>query len=317
MSAQATLDPQATLRDSVAAGRTRSRRRASLRDALHASVFVGPNIVLIVGFLFLPLVLAIVLSFQKYSGFGSSAWIGLDNYRRLFGDDAFWRSLLNTGIFALFTVPVGMAVGLGLAVLMNSVLPGRSVYRAVIYLPMVISGVATGLIGTFAFDENVGTLNKILRVLHVGTVNWQSSGGPAIASVILVTLWIRLGFDMVIYLAGLQGISPELYEAARTEGANGWQTFRAITVPLVGPSTFFLLIMNVIYTFQIFDTVFVLTNGGPGFSTSVLGTYAYANGFGPPRAQGYAAAIGVVIFVLTLAFTAVQWRVSRTRDLAG
>lgn len=317
MSAQATLDPQATLHDSIGRGRVRSRHRVSLRDAAHASLFVGPNIVLIAGFLFLPLVLAVVLSFQRYSGFGSSVWIGFDNYRRLFADDAFWRSLVNTGIFALFTVPVGMAVGLGLAVLMNSVLPGRSVYRAVIYLPMVISGVATGLIGTFMFDENVGTLNKMLRAVHLGTLNWQSSGAPAIASVILVTLWIRLGFDMVIYLAGLQGISPELYEAARTEGANGWQTFRSITVPLVGPSTFFLVIMNVIYTFQIFDTVFVLTNGGPGFSTSVLGTYAYANGFGPPRAQGYAAAIGVVIFVLTLAFTVVQWRVSRTRDLAG
>ncbi len=317
MSAQATLDPQTTLHDSVGSGRARSRRRASVRDAAHATLFVGPNIVLIAGFLFLPLVLAVVLSFQRYSGFGSSVWIGLDNYRRLFGDAAFWRSLVNTGVFALFTVPVGMAVGLGLAVLMNSVLPGRSVYRAIIYLPMVISGVATGLIGTLMFDENVGSLNKMLRVVHLGTLDWQSSSAPAIASVVLVTLWIRLGFDMVIYLAGLQGISPELYESARTEGANGWQTFRSITVPLVGPSTFFLLVMNVIYTFQIFDTVFVLTNGGPGFSTSVLGTYAYANGFGPPRAQGYAAAIGVVIVVLTLAFTAIQWRASRTRDLAG
>ncbi len=317
MTAQAALDPQPTLAQSVDAGRARRHRRAGLRDAAHALLFAGPNIALIAGFLFLPLVLAVVLSLYSYSGFGSATWVGLDNYRELAADRAFWRSLANTGVFAVFTVPVGMAVGLGLAVLMNSVLPGRSVYRAIIYLPMVISGIATGLIGTFVFDENIGTLNKMLRALHLGTVDWQSAGPAAMASVILVTLWIRLGFDMVIYLAGLQGISPELYEAARTEGASAWQTFRSITVPLVGPSTFFLLIMNVIYTFQMFDTVFVLTNGGPGFSTEVLGTYAYKNGFGPPRAQGYAAAIGVVIFVLTLAFTAFQWRANKSRDLAG
>jgi len=317
VTAQATLDPQPTLRDAVRAGRSRRRRRAGLRDTVQAIAFAGPNVVLIAGFLFLPLVLAVVLSFYSYSGFGATTWVGPDNYRQLFTDRAFWRSLANTATFAVFTVPVGMVVGLGLAVLLNSVLPGRSVYRAIIYLPMVISGIATGLIGTVMFDENIGTLNKMLRAVHVPTVDWQSSGPAAMTSVILVTLWIRLGFDMVIYLAGLQGISPELYEAARTEGANGWQTFRSITVPLVGPSTFFLLIMNVIYTFQMFDTVFVLTNGGPGYSTEVLGTYAYKTGFGPPRAQGYAAAIGVVIFGLTLAFTVFQWRANKSRDLTG
>lgn len=316
MSAQAALDPQPALREAVAA-RARRRRRSGLRNTGYAMVFAGPNIVLIAGFLFLPLVLALVLSLYRYSGFGDARWLGLDNYRQLFTDDVFYRSLANTAVFAVFTVPVGMTLGLGLAVLLNSMLPGRSVYRAIIYLPMVISGVATGLIGTFMFDENLGTLNKILEAVHLAAIAWQSSGVPAMASVILVTLWIRLGFDMVIYLAGLQGISPELYEAARTEGATGWQAFRWVTVPLVGPSTFFLLIMNVIYTFQIFDTVFVLTNGGPGFATEVLGTYTYKTGFGPVRSQGYAAAIGVVIFVLTLAFTAIWWRTSRTRDLAG
>ncbi len=316
MSAQAALDPQPTLQEAVASG-ARRRRRAGWRNTGQAMVFAGPNVVLIAGFLFLPLILAGVLSLYRYSGFGSAQWLALDNYRQLFTDSVFYRSLANTAVFAVFTVPVGMAAGLGLAVLLNSVLPGRSVYRAIIYLPMVISGVATGLIGTFMFDENLGTLNKILSAVHLPTIAWQSSGIPAMASVILVTLWIRLGFDMVIYLAGLQGISPQLYEAARTEGASAWQAFRWVTLPLVGPSTFFLLIMNVIYTFQIFDTVFVLTNGGPGFSTEVLGTYAYKSGFGPVRAQGYAAAIGVVIFVLTLAFTVIWWRTSRTRDLAG
>ena len=315
MTADAALEPAGSAQPARRPGHRRAR--GGLRDALQALVFAGPNLVLIAGFLFLPLVLAVVLSLQEYSGFGAARWVGFANYTRMFSDGAFWRSLVNTGVFAVFTVPVGMGLGLGLAVLFNSVLPARAVFRTVVYLPMVLSGVATALIGTFMFDQNVGTLDKIARALSLPTVDWQSSGPAAMASVVMVTLWIRLGFDMVIYLAGLQGISSELYESARTEGASGWALFRYITVPLVGPSTFFLLIMNVIYTFQIFDTVFVLTNGGPGFSTEVLGTYAYKFGFGPPREQGYAAAIGVVIFVLTLVFTVFQWRASRTRDLAG
>ena len=143
---------------------------------------------------------------------------------------------------------------------------------------------------------------------------WQSNGPAAFVSVVLITLWIRVGFNMIIYLAGLQAVPNELYEASQTEGATGWQRFRHITLPLLGPSSFFLLIMNVIYSFQVFDTIYVLTNGGPGSATEVLGTYAYKTAFGPARDQGYGAALGVVIFLLTLAFTIVQWRNSRTRD---
>ena len=131
---------------------------------------------------------------------------------------------------------------------------------------------------------------------------------------VLITLWIRVGFNMIIYLAGLQAVPVELMESAQVEGAGTWQRFRWITLPLLGPSTFFLLVMNVIYSFQVFDTVFVLTNGGPGSATEVLGTYAYKTAFGPTRDQGYGAAIGVVIFFLTLAFTIFQWRFNRTRD---
>ena len=133
---------------------------------------------------------------------------------------------------------------------------------------------------------------------------------------VLVTLWWRVGFNMLIYLAGLQGVSPDVYEAGRLDGASTWQQFRHLTVPLVGPSSFFLLIMNVIYSFQVFDLVFVMTGGGPENATSVLVTYAYDNGF-VTRDQGYAAALGLVLLLIMLAFTAVQWRISRTRDLVG
>jgi multiple sugar transport system permease protein len=163
-------------------------------------------------------------------------------------------------------------------------------------------------------NETIGVIDGALRGLGLPEVNWQSNGPAAFVSLVLITLWIRVGFTMIIYLAGLQAVPTELYEAAQVEGASGWQSFRFITVPLLGPATFFLLIMNVIYSFQVFDTVYVLTNGGPGSATEVLGTYAYKTAFGPARDQGYGAAIGVVIFFLTLVFTILQWRTNRRRD---
>ena len=240
--------------------------------------------------------------------------LGFGNYARVLGDPLFWRSTLNTALFTLIVTPLSMALGLGAAVLLNSVLPARPVFRSILILPMAVSGVATALMGVLIFDENSGVLDGLLQTIGLPRIAWQSGGAAAFASVVLVTLWWRTGFNMLIYLAGLQGVNPALYEAARLDGANGWQQFRHVTVPLVGPSTFFLLILNVIYSFQVFDIVFVLTGGGPQNSTSVLVTYAYDTGF-VTRDQGYAAAIGIVLLILTMIFTAVQWRTNRSRDL--
>jgi multiple sugar transport system permease protein len=295
-----------------------SRRSGSRvrRESLTAYAFVSPLMALLALFVFLPLVAAVVYSLQRTNGFGAGTFIGLDNYTRLARDPVFWHSTFNTALFTAIVTPGSMVLGLGAAVLLNSVLPARGIFRSVLILPMAISGVATALIGVLFFDQNNGVLNKMVRALGLPQVHWQSGGVAAFASVVLVTLWWRLGFNMLIYLAGLQGISPELYEAARLDGAGGWQRFRYVTVPLVGPSTFFLLIVNVIYSFQVFDIVFVLTGGGPQNDTSVLVTYAYNNGF-VTRDQGYAAAIGVVLLLLTVTFTVVQWRTSKTRDLTG
>jgi ABC-type sugar transport system permease subunit len=296
------------------AGATVRRRTRGRRDWAGPG-FVAPAVALAAVFLLLPLVLAFVYSFAEIAPLsGQTTWIGFENYAQMVSDPTFYRSALNTALFTILTVPGGMAIGLAFAVLMNSVLPGRRVVRTVIYLPLVISGVAVGLIGTFLYNETVGVFDQILQQLGLPAIPWQSNGPAAFASVVLITLWIRVGFNMIIYLAGLQAVPTELYEASQTEGASGWQRFRHITLPLLGPSSFFLLIMNVIYSFQVFDTIYVLTNGGPGSATEVLGTYAYKTAFGPARDQGYGAALGVVIFLLTLAFTLVQWRNSRTRD---
>ena len=294
---------------------TTARTRTRGRRDWAGPAFIAPALGLAGVFLLLPLVLAFVFSFAEIAPLsGQITWIGLENYAQMVTDPTFYRSALNTALFTILTVPGGMAIGLAFAVLMNSVLPGRRIVRTVIYLPLVISGVAVGLIGTFLYNETVGVFDQILTTLGLPSVPWQSNGPAAFASVVLITLWIRVGFNMIIYLAGLQAVPTELYEAAQTEGAGGWQRFRHITLPLLGPSSFFLLIMNVIYSFQVFDTIYVLTNGGPGSATEVLGTYAYKTAFGAARDQGYGAALGVVIFLLTLAFTILQWRSSRTRD---
>lgn len=291
------------------------QRTARLRESLVGWGFAAPNLVLMSLFLFIPIIWAALISFQETKGFGDPEWVGLDNYSRLVGDPVFWQSLLQTMLFTAVTVPIELIGGLGLAVLLNSVLPARGLFRTAIVLPMVISGVASGMIAVIMFYESNGLVNKILNAIGLDSVGWQSQGGPAMISVMIAAIWLRLGFNMIIYLAGLQSISPELYEAARIDGATRWQQFRSVTVPLVGPSTFFLLIMNVIASFQVFDLIFVMTGGGPGNSTSVLVTYAYRNGF-QIREQGYGAAIGIVILIITLIFTFIQWKTSRTRDLA-
>ena len=294
---------------------TRTGNRRTRGEAAAAWGLLSPNIFMLTLFVLIPIAWAVVVSFERTDGFGAGTFTGLANYQRLLGDPVFWRSALNTLLFTVIVTPLSMGLGLGAAVLMNSVLPARKVFRSILILPMAISGIATALIGVLLFDENSGLIDKIIRAMGLPGVPWQSDGTAAFLSIVLITVWSRVGFNMLIYLAGLQAIGPEIYEAGRLDGAGGWQRFRLLTAPLVGPSSFFLLILNVIYSFQVFELVFVMTGGGPGIATSVIVTYAYDQGF-VSRDQGYAAAIGVVLLLMMLAFTVMRWYTSRSRDLA-
>ncbi|MCO7221378.1 carbohydrate ABC transporter permease [Klenkia sp. PcliD-1-E] len=291
-----------------------ARRRRPRGESVAAYGFIAPNFALLGLFVLVPLVGAFVVSLQRTDGFGDGEFIGLANYGRLVTDPVFWRALATTAGFTVVVTAASMALGLGMAVLLNSVLPARGLFRSVLILPMAVSGVATALIGVLVFDQNNGILDKLLGAVGLPEVDWQSQPVPAFATIVLVTIWWRTGFNMLIYLAGLQGIGPDLHEAARLDGANGWQRFRNVTLPLLGPSSYFLVVLNVIYSFQVFDIVFVLTGGGPQGATNVLVTYAYDTGF-VTRDQGYAAAIGMVLLLLAVVFAVVQWRTSRTRDL--
>jgi multiple sugar transport system permease protein len=261
----------------------------------------------------LPLILTFVISAQETSGLGPAEWVGLGNYTELISDGVFWRSLINTVGYAAVTVPLGLALGLAVAMLLNNAVWLRDVMRTIYYLPVVISGVAAGLIAQWMFNENIGVVNELLGLVGLGPVSWQSSPAWAMTSVVLLTLWVGVGFNMVVYLAALQGIPREYYDASAVDGANSVQQFRHVTLPGLGTATVFLAIYGVILSFQAFDLIYILTGGGPGSATEVLGTYAYDQAFSA-RERGYGSAIGVVLYLLLIAVLSVQFWISRRRD---
>jgi multiple sugar transport system permease protein len=285
-----------------------------MQEALTGYGFLTPTAVFFTIFMFVPIIRGAYISLEYSNGFGSDTWAGLANYQFMFQDSVFWQTLKNTAIYTVLTVPSSILIGLGIALLLrDESMRGRNIYRAFVYFPMVISGVATAIVGGWMFNENIGVANKMLTSLGLPAVHWQSSAWPSMFSIVIMTLWTRVGFNMVIYLAGLQNVDPTYHEAAMMDGAGIFQRFRAITWPLLGPTTFFLVIMNVIYSFQVFDLVYVMTGGGPSNSTNMLGVYAYQQAF-QSNEQGYATAIGMALFAFMLAFTVIQWRISNNRE---
>ena len=289
------------------AARPVSRRSANrqwrLSEMLTGYSFLAPTLIFFVAFMFLPIGLGFWISLQNSSGFGASTFAGLANYRTLIHDPLFWRTLRNTAEYTLLTVPSSILLGLGVALLLKEeFFRGRNAYRSFVYFPMVISGVATAIVGGWMFNENLGVVDKFLLAVHLPQIHWQSSGFPAMMSLVVMTLWARVGFNMVVYLAALQNLDDTYQEAAAVDGAGTWRRFLHVTWPMLGPTTFFLVVMNVIYSFQVFDLVYVMTGGGPSNSTNMLGVYAYQQGF-VSDSQGYAAAIAMVLFLCVLVFT--------------
>lgn len=273
-------------------------------------LFIAPNIALFTAFSFLPLLYAVYISLHDWMLIGEPSFIGIGNYLRLCQDLLFWRALANTLLYAAGTVPTGMAIGLLLALALNRHLPARSLLRSLYFLPLVVSAVATGTIAAWIFNDNYGVLNAILARVSGPRIVWLSSPHWALPSLILTTLWVRVGFCMVVYLAALQSIPQMYYEAARIDGALALTQFRHITLPLLKPATFLLLVLSVIYSFHVFDLIYVMTGGGPGFSTTMLVQYIFRSAFVTSE-MGYASAVGVALYGLILSFTILQWRASR------
>ncbi len=273
-------------------------------------IFITPTMLIFTTFVLIPIVYAAYISFFKWNGISEPEFNGIRNYTRLFEDDVFWTSLKNTILFTLGVVPLSMSLGLLAAIGLNRKnLPGRGMLRAIYFLPFVISGVATATTAGWIFGDSFGIVNKVLVELGLSKVQWLTNRHIALLTVIVTTVWIRMGFCMLIYLAGLQSIPSDLIEAAKVDGASKRQQFFRITLPLLKPTTFLLLVLNVIYSFEVFDLVFVMTNGGPGYSTTVLTIFIYNAAF-QTQSVGYASAIGMVFMIIIMSITLIQWRIS-------
>lgn len=285
--------------------------KKSLKSNAIAYSFILPNLLGFAIFTLVPMVFALGLSFMTWDGAHPIAFAGLKNFQRMLHDETFRISFLNTLWFVLGTVPTTLVFSLGLAVLLNREFRGRNFYRAAFFFPYVASLVAVSVVWNMMFHPTMGPVNNLLRSL--GVVNpprWSASTQWALPTVIMASIWKNIGYYMIIYLAALQGIPRELYEAARIDGANGWQSFRKITLPQLSPATFFVTMMLTISSFKVFDLIYVMTMGGPGRATNVLVYTIYDSAF-VAFDFGYSSAIAMVLFIMVLGITLLQFRMEK------
>jgi multiple sugar transport system permease protein len=282
------------------------RRRGSLarREALTFYLLISPWLLGLLLFVLGPMVASLVISFTKWDLLSPARFVGLDNYEKMFTrDPLFWQSLKVTAIYTLVYVPVELTGGLVLALLMNQKLRGIGLFRTIYYLPSVLPGVAFVVLWMWILHPDVGLINTLLSYVGIEGPRWLADPDWALPALLMMSLW-GLGRAMVIYLASLQGIPQHLYEAASIDGANRWQSFWKITLPMLTPTIFFNLVLSVISTFQTFTSAFVATNGGPLDSTLFYVLYIFRQGFEYFN-MGYASALAWVLFLIILVLTLV------------
>jgi len=291
-----------------------SRSTQARAEAFAAYVLSAPAIVCLFGILLLPTLATFVLSFTDWQfGAPTLRWIGLDNYAHLANDRVFWKSLSNTVLYVLVVVPASVLLGLGAALLIEAGTSGRAFYRAAFFLPVTATLIAMATVWEIMLHPSVGLINVLIEALGFSKQNWLKDPDLALFALAGIGVWQALGLNMVLLLAGLKSIPRDLYEAAAIDGADGpWTRFLTVTLPMLGPALSFVLIISAIRSFQVFDTVAVLTEGGPNKATEVLLYTMYQEGFGFFRA-GYGAAITVVFLLFVLVLTLVKARLAEKR----
>lgn len=289
-------------------------KKAGAPKNLIAYSFILPNFLGFAVFTLVPMVFSLVLSLAEWKGVGAVKFVGLNNFTRLFADEAFIRALVNTVVYTALTVPLTIAAALALAVLLNSKIRARNFFRTVSFFPYVASLVAVAIVWRFLFSPAVGPVNMILSNLLGGSSTdmpaWTSATGPAMFFVVFFSVWKNMGYYMVIYLAGLQGVNADLYEASALDGANRWRQFRHVTLPQIAPTTFFVLMMLVISSFKVYDIFLNLFAGGDNQlsnATRVIVYQIYNTAF-RGLDYGYASAMSIVLFVIVLGVTLIQFR---------
>lgn len=265
-------------------------------------IFILPALLGTLIFIVIPVICSFGLSFAKWDLLNPIEFIGLKNYTELFKDDLFYKILINTVVFALSTSIFGVIIPLILAAILNTKIRGSEFFKTAYFLPFITPMVVIGIIWAWIFDPNIGLLNQVLHI-HI---NWLYDSKFAMPALIMVSVWKLIGYNMIIFLSSLSSISQSLFEAAKIDGANAFQTFKNVTIPLLSPTIFFVVIITAISSFQVFDLIYLMTQGGPFDSTNVLVYSIYKNAFEYFNI-GKASAIAYVLFVIILIFTLLQW----------
>ncbi|AST94988.1 carbohydrate ABC transporter permease [Shouchella clausii] len=279
------------------------------REKWWGYAFIAPQLLGMIVFSLLPLIFAFALSFMSWDGFGERTFVGLDNYIQQFQDPVFRTALRNTTLYSLLVIPGGIIAALGAALALNKV-KGKDFYRMLFFMPVVTSSVSIGVIWMWLLNGDIGLINQLLAMIGIDGPNWLTDQKLVLPSIAALSIWWGLGTNMVIFLAGLQGISRSYYEAADIDGATPWQKFRHITFPLLSPTTFFVAIMIVIASFQVFDQAYVMTQGGPGKASYTLVYHIFDMAF-TRTAFGPSTASAMILFAIILIFTLIQFSVSR------
>ena len=267
-----------------------------------AWIFVFPALLGMLIFIIIPIFFSFGLSFAKWDLLNPIQFVGLDNYKEIFTEPLFGKILLNTVVFALATSFFGVIIPLILAAIMNSKIRGADFFKTAYFLPFITPMIVIGIVWEWIFDPNIGLLNKVLQV-HI---NWLYDPHWAMPALILVSVWKLIGYNMIIFLSGFSGISNSMFEAAKIDGANPVETFFYVTIPLLSPTIFFVVIITAVSSFQIFDLIYLMTQGGPLDSTNVLVYAIYKNAFEYFKI-GRASAIAYILFAIILILTLIQW----------
>jgi len=282
-------------------------KKRRLTDNLSAFGFISPNVVGFLIFTFLPVFASLVLAFCQWDLLSPPKFVGMKNFANLMSDKLFWKYFGNT-LFFMMGIPIGMAISLCLALLMNNKLKGIVIFRTIYFMPVVSSMVAVALLWRWIYNPDFGLLNSFLRMIGFkNPPQWLSSTTWAKPAVMLMSIWKGAGYNMLLYLAALQGIPEQLYEAAEIDGANAWQRFWHVTFPMLAPTNFFIIIMGVIGGFQIFGVLYVMTGGGPAGSTTTIVYYIYNNAFQWFK-MGYASTISWFLFIIIFIVTIINWK---------
>lgn len=298
----------------VAFGKKTSKAGFGNYQALMGYVFIAPALILFLIFTVLPAFTAFYLSFTSYDVLTPAQWIGLANYQRLLTDVLFQTTLRNVATYCLLYVPLIITLSLLVALALNRKRPGMKFFRTIYYLPVISSPVAAATVWLWVLNKDYGALNQMLAAFGIQGPAWVANINTAMLSIVLVTLWQGLGGNMVIYLAGLQGIPEYLYEAARLDGAGSWQLFRFITWPSLRTTTFLVTTLSLIGAFQLFDQAYVLTQGGPANATRTVVYQIWEVGFNRLR-MGYASAMAVILFAIIFIVTMINLRINNEQTM--